>query len=160
RHGGDGGDAEALVDDGPPRVVDPGDDTLDAERLVRDAGAQDVRVVAARHRREGAGIVDAGLGEDVLVEPETGDGLATEGPEAPELVGALVDDGDRVAGLLEADGELAPDPPAAHYDDVHGHEVTDTRSGRRDSGSREQLVAGVQDGGAPVVLADGALDHE
>src|ERR687898_2800288 len=49
-HGGDGGDAQALVDDGPARVVDAGDDPVDAERLTRHARREDVGVVAAGNR--------------------------------------------------------------------------------------------------------------
>ena len=61
RDRGDGRDAEALVDQRPPRVVDPGDDPLDREVLVGDAGGEDVGVVAAGHGGDGAGPLDAGL---------------------------------------------------------------------------------------------------
>ena len=56
RDGRDRRDAEALVDQRPARVVDAGDDVLDAVGLARDAGAQDVGVVAVRHRGESTGL--------------------------------------------------------------------------------------------------------
>ena len=61
RDGRDRRDAEALVDQRAPRVVDAGDDVLDAVGLAGDPGAQDVGVVAARHRGESPGLLDAGL---------------------------------------------------------------------------------------------------
>ena len=53
--GRDGRDAEPLVDQRAPRVVDAGDDALDAEVLAGDAGREDVRVVAAGDRGDGLG---------------------------------------------------------------------------------------------------------
>ncbi len=64
RDGRDRRDAEPLVDERAARVVDAGDDALDAVRLACDPGAQDVGVVAVRHGREGAGLVDARLRRD------------------------------------------------------------------------------------------------
>ena len=61
RHGGDRGDAEAFVDRGPPRIVDAGDDVLDAEGLAGDAGDEDVGVVATGDGGDGAVGRDAGL---------------------------------------------------------------------------------------------------
>ena len=120
RHGGDRRDAEALVDRGAARVVDAGDDPLDLERLACDPRRHDVRVVAARHRRERAGVLDAGFLERVAVEAEADDAVATEaGGQAPERVLALVDDRDGVTLLLEGAGQLAADPPATHHDHVH-----------------------------------------
>ena len=55
-HGGDGGDAEPLVDLGAARVVDAGHDVLDAERLAGHPGGDDVGVVAAGDRGEGVGV--------------------------------------------------------------------------------------------------------
>ena len=54
RHGGDGGDAEPLVDGGPAGVVDAGDDSLDAEGLAGHAGDEDVGVVAVGDGGDGA----------------------------------------------------------------------------------------------------------
>ena len=72
-HGRHGGDAQPLVDLGAPRVVDPGDDVLDAERLPGHPRGDDVGVVAAAHRGEGLGLLDAGLEQGVLVEADAGD---------------------------------------------------------------------------------------
>ena len=58
-HRGDGGDAEALVDRGPARVVDAGDDPLDAVGLPGDAGDEDVRVVAVGDGGQRPGLLDA-----------------------------------------------------------------------------------------------------
>ena len=121
RDRGDGRDAEALVDERSARVVDPGDHPLDPEVLAGDAGGEDVRVVAAGHRGDGAGALDAGLDEVVAVEAEAHDLLAAEvlGQALAERVGVLVDHRHRVAIALEAQGELAAHPPASDDDDVH-----------------------------------------
>ncbi len=66
--GRDRRDAEALVDLGPVRVVDPGDDVGDAERLAHHARGEDVRVVAVGDRGERVGVLDAGLAQGVAVE--------------------------------------------------------------------------------------------
>ena len=96
-HRGDGGDAEALVDLGAARVVDARHDVLDAVLLARDAGGEDVRVVAARDGGEGVGVVDAGGPQGVAVEADPGDGAPLErGAEATERGLVLVDDGDLV----------------------------------------------------------------
>ena len=78
RDGRDGGDAQALVDLRAPRVVDAGDDLLDAVGLARDAGGEDVAVVAAADGREGLGARDARGLEGLAVEADAGDGLAGE----------------------------------------------------------------------------------
>ena len=97
RDGRDGRDAEPLVDQRAPRVVDAGDDVLDAVGLAGDPGAQDVGVVAARDRRERLGLGDAGRLEVVAVEPEADHGGAGEvRRQAAERPGVLVDDRDGV----------------------------------------------------------------
>ena len=58
---GDRGYAEPFVDLGAARVVDAGDDVVDAELLARDTRGDDVGVVAAGDRRERVGVLDAGL---------------------------------------------------------------------------------------------------
>src|SRR5919112_767008 len=68
RHGGHGRDTEALVDRSALRVVDPGDDPLDAEGLPGDPGRDDVGVVTAGDRGEGVGLLRAGFDEDLAVE--------------------------------------------------------------------------------------------
>ena len=68
RHGGDGRDAEALVDLGALGVVDAGDDPLDAERLAGHPRGDDVGVVAGGHRGERVGPLDARPEQHVAVE--------------------------------------------------------------------------------------------
>src|SRR5262245_49734525 len=93
-HRGDGRDAEALVDHRPAGVVDAGHDPLDAERLPRHAGGQDVRVVAAGDRSDGLCVADPGLLQRVAVEADAHDLLAREVlVQAPERLGVLVDHG-------------------------------------------------------------------
>src|SRR5205823_6012927 len=54
------------------------------------------------------------------IEAEADDLLPGEEIAPPsERVGVLVDDGHRVAELLEADRQFAADPAAPHDDDVH-----------------------------------------
>ena len=75
-----------------PRVVDAGDDSVDPVRLARDAGTQDVGVVAVGHRRERAGFVDARFRQMIAVEAEALDRLAAEvGGQSPEGASVLVD---------------------------------------------------------------------
>ena len=110
-------------------VVDAGDHVLDLVGLTRDAGGQDVGVVAAgdRHQRRGPG--EAGRVEHVAV--EAGPHHVGAGPVLgqPLLEGPLVavDDRDRVACLLQAHRELRPDPTASNHDDVHGCVCTPPR---------------------------------
>ena len=131
RDGGDGRDAEPLVDQRAARVVDAGDDVLDAVGLACDAGAEDVGVVAAGDRRERAGLVDAGDREVVAVEAEADDGLAAEVVgQTAERARVLVDDGHGVVRLFECAGQLAAHPAAADDDDVHLASCSPWREGR------------------------------
>ena len=84
-HRRDRGDAEALVDLGAARIVDPGDHMGDVEGLAGHPGGQDVGVVAAGDGGEGVGLLDAGLLERVPVKADAGDLAAGEtGAEPPE----------------------------------------------------------------------------
>ena len=117
---GDRRDVQALVDLGARRVVDSRDDVLDVIVLQRDAGGHDVGVVAARDRDERVGLVHPGLLEDVAIESEADDRLGVEARrEAIERLGALVDDGDVVAGVAELLRQEDPDAAAAHDDRLH-----------------------------------------
>ena len=127
-HGGDGGDAEPLVDLGAARVVDPGHDGLDAEGLPGHPRGDDVGVVAAADRGERVGPLDAGLGQHVLVEAVAGDlGAVEHRSQPPERVGVAVDDADGVVAVLEAARQRRADAPASHDHDVHGRNVTGER---------------------------------
>ena len=120
-HGGDGGDAEALVDGGPAGVVDAGHDPVDLEGLAGDAGHHDVGVVAVGDRGQGAGLARCRP-------PRGGRGrsrrrrsscpLKSVGQPAEGLDSA-VDDRHRVALVLEGGGEAGTDPATTDYDDVH-----------------------------------------
>ena len=121
-HGGDRGDAEALVDLGAARIVDPRHDVRDVERFAGHPGGQDVRVVAAGHGGEGVGLFDAGLLERFPVEADAGDLAAGEtGPEPPEGTVVLVDDRDRMAGVLQGVRQGCPNTAT-----THDHEVRHT----------------------------------
>ena len=109
-----------LVDLGPLGVVDAGDDVLDAEGLAGHPGADDVGVVAAADRGEGAGGVDAGVEQRLPVEAEAGHLAAGEVRAEPaEGLGVLVDDRDAVPDLLQPAGDGGADAAAAHHDHVH-----------------------------------------
>src|SRR5436305_1146841 len=120
-HRGHRGDAEALVDDGPAGVVDPGDDVRGLVGLPGDPGREDVRVVPARDRSQGARVPDSGQLQVVPVESEAHDRpprpLGRQPAQRPRV---LVDDRHAVAVALQIDGELRPDSTAAHDHDVHG----------------------------------------
>ena len=119
-HGGDGRDAQALVDRGALGVVDAGHDLGDAEGLAGHPRGDDVRVVARGDRRERLGPVDARGGQHLAVEAGAHDLLAVEvAAEAAERLGVAVDHGHVVAEPLERQGEGRPHAPAAHHDDVH-----------------------------------------
>ena len=116
-HGGNGGDAEALVDLGPSRVVDPGDDVRDVVGFPGDAGGQDVRVVAAGHRGEGIGLGDVRTLEGVPVEADArdlGPGKVAAKPAEGRVV--LVDDRHRMPRIIQGVGQRDPDPAATHND--------------------------------------------
>ena len=127
---------EALVDQRAPRVVDAGDDPLDPEVLAGDAGGEDVRVVAAGDRGDGAGALDAGLDQVVAVEAEADDLLAAEvlGQALAERVGVLVDDGDRVASFSRLRASSLPTRP-------HPTTTTCTAVSLRRSGPGQAIAA-------------------
>ena len=103
---------EPLVDHGPARVVDAGDDVLDAEVLPGDAGDEDVGVVAVGDGGERAGLARC--------RPRSGGRGRTRCParcvpakSAPsrcERVGPPVDDGDGVAVVGEGAGRATTRP--------------------------------------------------
>ena len=87
------GDAELGVGLGPQRVVDLGDDPLDAELLGRELGGHDVPVVAFGQGQEDVGALGAGPLEDVLVGAVATDRRAAERGRQPiEGGGGTVDD--------------------------------------------------------------------
>jgi hypothetical protein len=120
-HGGDRGDAQALVDGSPARVVDAGDDLLDAVGLASDAGDEDVGVVAVRDGRQRVGAVDARLGQPVAVEADPDDGGTGEAlAEAAEGPLLAIDDRSGVPRGLDGPGQTRTDPSAPDHDHVHG----------------------------------------
>ena len=100
--------------------------------LAGDPGREDVRVVPARHRRQGVGRGGTGPVEIVAIEARTDHGGA--GPaarEATEGAGHLVHDGHAVALLGQAHGQPRTDPTASHDD--HVHRSMQHAGGRRDN---------------------------
>ena len=154
-HGGDAGDAHALVDLGPLGVVDPGDDVLDAEGLPGHPGADDVGVVAAADRGERAGRVDAGVEQRLPVEAEPGDLAAGEvGAEPAERLRVLVDHRDAVPDLLQPAGDGGADAAAAHHDHVHEELPAELRRAGavrpRSTGAKLHPAPGAARAGRPV----------
>ena len=87
------GDPELGVGLGPQRVVDLGDDPVDAELLGRELGGHDVPVVAFGQGQEDVGALGAGPLEDVLVGAVATDRRAAERGRQPiEGGGGTVDD--------------------------------------------------------------------
>src|SRR5206468_7088551 len=106
----------------------------DMEVLSRNSGGHDVRVVAVGDGDEGAGFPDAGLFEELPVEPRPDQGSSVEtGWKAVERVRSLVDDGDGVSGLRQLDRKGRPDAATPNDHDVHEQRVarpTHTRPNR------------------------------
>jgi hypothetical protein len=118
--GGDGGDAEPLVDLGTSRVVDPGHHVVDAEGLAGHPGGQDVGVVAAADGGERLRLLDPGLAQGVPVEADAGDPATGErGTQPPERRLVRVDHRHRVPLALQDQRQSRPHPAAAHDDEVH-----------------------------------------
>ena len=107
----EGGDAELRVGLGPDRVVDLGDDLVDAERLGRQLGGHDVAVVALGQGQEDVGALGPGPAEDVLVGAVAPDRLAAEasGRRSKAAVDAVEDD-DLVAGRRRTSRRGPPRP--------------------------------------------------
>jgi hypothetical protein len=113
------GYAEALVDLGSPRVVDPGHDVLHPERLAGNARRENVGVVTTGDGCEGVCRVDPGLAQRVAIEPHPRDGPPIEGgPEPSKGRLLLIDDRHIVAASLEG-----PCDGGAHSTASHDHEV-------------------------------------
>ena len=103
RRPADRGDPELGVGGRPDRVVDLGQDPLDAELLGRDLGRHDVAVVALGEGQEDVGALGARPAEDVLVRPVAADGAAPElCRQAVEGPGREVEDDDLVAAGVVA----------------------------------------------------------
>ncbi len=124
--GGDGGDAEALVDRGPAGVVDAGDDPLDPEGLPGDPGHEDVGVVAVGDGGERAGLLDAGglaggrgrTRRPTTVRPAKSSGRRLKAFDRRSMTATVWPSSSRRAG------QAGTDPPAADDDDVHGAHLT------------------------------------
>ena len=114
-------DAEALVDLGPPRVVDAGDDVRDLVGLAGDPGGEDVGVVAARHRRQRVGPLGARPARDGRGRSRTRPPSARPSPSgrrrnAPAFLSMMAT---LWPSRDEPDCEPGTDPAAADDDDVH-----------------------------------------
>ena len=122
--GADGRDPKALIDRRPPRVIDASNDPLNPERLARDAGDEDVRVVPVGHRGERTRTLDPGFDESIAVETDALDDLPDETVgKTAKGIGPAIDDRDAVSFLGEAGGEAGADPPATHHDHMHARDL-------------------------------------
>src|SRR5690606_3591552 len=93
----------------------------DAEQVLGHLRREQVAVVALGEREEGVGAADAGLLENLLVEPGADQLVAVEaGRQAAEGIGVRVDNGDVVALTRKPGGERGSDASASHDDDSHG----------------------------------------
>ena len=129
-YGGDGRDAEPLVDLGAAGVIDPSHDIVDTKGFAYDASRQDVGVVTTGHRSKAVGVLDTGLEKHLAIKADTPHGLARKvRAEAAEGLGVEVDHRDSVATLLQASGQAGPDPAAAHDHDVHAVESSEPGCG-------------------------------
>ena len=115
-------DAEALVDLGPPGVVDAGHDVGDAVVLPGDPGGEDVRVVPAGHRGQRPGLDRApARSRSSRSKPEPT--MASPGHPAGrrrKARGALSTMDTVWPWSTRLHGEARAHPPASHHDDVHG----------------------------------------
>src|SRR5690606_23157523 len=114
------GDAEPLVDLGPPLVVDPGHHVVDPEGLARHPGGDDVGIVAAADGHEGGGGGDAGLFQYASVEADPGHPPTAESRAQPaERLRVPIDDGDGMAVVLQDVRQGGPHPATAHDHYMH-----------------------------------------
>src|SRR5580704_10208045 len=119
RHRGHGRDAQALVDLGPARIVDPGHHIGDEIRLAGDAHRHDVGVVPAGHRGQRVGSHRAGPLQVIPVETRSRDPRPIPVLEAAEGPGVAVHNRHGVTLGREGNGQSRPDPAASHHDHVH-----------------------------------------
>src|SRR5438445_5477565 len=96
----DGVEAELTVDILAHWVVDPGDYPGDLENLAGDLGRHDVSIVAVGQGGEAIRRLDAGLAEDIFIDPVAENHLPREvAPQAVERAAVHVDDGHLVTRL-------------------------------------------------------------
>lgn len=97
----------------------PRDGVADAQLLAREA-AEHVYGVVARDGDEQVGVGDAGLGEDVVVRAVAVEHHGVHaGGDLLETLGVVVHDGDVVALVREAAGDLLPHASASDQNDLH-----------------------------------------
>ena len=105
---------------GATRIVDARDNRFDAIGLTRHPRREDVAVVSAADGCEGTCSLDACGLEGLPIEAHSRDRLPGEvAPEFAESSGILIDDGDRMAQVVQAVSEERADTAAAQDDDVH-----------------------------------------
>ena len=95
-------------------------DNMIVNNVAGHAGGDDVGVVAGAARGEGLRPSDARLDQRVAVEADADDGLAAElRMQLAEGLGVLVDDGNRMALLVEGVGQRGAHAATPEDDDVH-----------------------------------------
>src|SRR5438105_8198129 len=93
-------EAELPIDVLANRIVDPGDHPGDLEDLAGDLGRHDVSIVAVGQGGEPIRRLDAGLAEDIFIDPVAENHLPREvAPQAVERAAVHVDDGHLVTRL-------------------------------------------------------------
>jgi hypothetical protein len=96
-----GRDPQLHVNVGPRGVVDTRHHVLYFVVVAGDARAQDVRVVAARHRGQSVRPAGVGLKEDVAIETGADEGFPIEPGQALKGLAIFVNDDDGIAFFRE-----------------------------------------------------------
>src|SRR2546426_6711394 len=112
--------AELSVDSRSCRVIDPADDLLHTELVLRELGRHDVGAIGVGHRHEGFCPVGAGPAQDILVDRRAKDHLTGKVlSQAIEGGLAEVHDGHLITLFTQLPGEARTDSAAAHDHRTH-----------------------------------------
>src|SRR3989454_4617669 len=116
----DGVEAELTVDVLAYRVVDPGNHPGNLEDLASDLGRHDVSIVAVGQGGEAIGGLDAGLAQDILIDPVAENHLPGEiAPPPVERAAIHINDGPPATPPRQGDGRHCPNAAAADNHQLH-----------------------------------------